>query len=182
MAVSVCVCVLFVCLFVRTGKNRSLFRPNCLIINDSLGYIFHILDDDFSKYFAGDGCWSWHLRWLFIWPENVFCLLFPRCCRLYCRVCRHRALLFHFHLARCYYHCDYPDRRTTELHCIAWLCLWVSQPASQPMSRLLSEMRWAMDQRKEKTKKTNDSNEIRFLFVWVWETTSSKRRRGDEPF
>lgn len=52
-------------------------QRNCLIINDSLGYIFHILDDDFTN-ILWQCCWSWHLRvWMpvFIWQMSLLLLL-----------------------------------------------------------------------------------------------------------
>lgn len=66
-------------------------QQNCLIINDSLGYIFHILDDDFTN-ILWQCCWSWHLRVWFagFYLANavvVFFCLFSFVCFVYFMSC-----------------------------------------------------------------------------------------------
>lgn len=126
-----------VCSLCKRWNVCSLFFPAELSYNKWFsGVYFSHSWRRFPLIFCGNGCcWSWHLLvgWLFIWPEQTYFVhfypppSFSTINNVFVRV-RVRATF----CVHCYFisilplsYCDYPNGYT-ELHCIAWLCLWAN--------------------------------------------------------
>lgn len=127
-------------------------QRNCLIINESLGYIFHILDDDFTN-ILWQCCWSWHLCLAFYFRHK--CFLFILFARVHCYFIFFSIVII-----------SGLGASLRKLHCIGWWCLWAAS-----VSPNSSDFGMATQ------KKTNDSTmEWRFFFIrlYVCVTTVAK--------